>query len=347
MQAVVLAGGRGQRLHPLTTRVPKPLIPVMGRPLLGHLLDHLENRGIDEVFVTAGYLGSEIVRFLDAAPRLLPVHVVQEPAVRGTAGAVADLLPALRGPFLVISGDAVVDLDVARLRAAHTSSLAIATICAAPPQDRVRFGVIATHGSLVETFVEKPALEDLLPGLVVNTGCYLLEPEALEGVAAHGAVDFARDVFPRLLLQGARVATAPGLRYWRDIGTAEAFRDIHLEAASGSWPWSASDRAAPPHLGRDASVIGPAIFGSGVTLGTGARLLGPVYVGDRVSIGAHARVARSVLLAHSRIGTHAEVEGTVVDCGSAVACGTAVSGALISRVDRPLPHAVPRMPACS
>ncbi len=331
MQAVVLAGGRGQRLHPLTARTPKPLVPVLGRPLLGHLLLHLHSRGVEEAFVTAGYMGAAIAEFVRSARLPLRVQVVQEGSVRGTAGAVADLLPELRTPFLVVSGDSVLDLDLNALVAAHRAALADATICAAPPAGRLRFGVIAAHGGRVDGFVEKPGLDELLPGLVVSTGCYLLERAALAESPAHGPVDFAQDVFPRLLHRGARLAVAPGLRYWRDIGTAEAYRDIHLEAISGQWPWSAAPPGAPARLGAGAEVVGPAVFGQGVTIGPRARLLGPVYVGDGASVGAGATVARSVLLGGSRVGAHAEVVDAVLD--AAVASGAAVSGAIVGRTD--------------
>jgi len=342
VQAVILAGGRGQRLHPLTAHVPKPLVPLLGRPLLGHLLDHLHRRGVDEAFVTAGYLGSAITDFVQAGPQPLPVHVVQEDAVRGTAGAVADLLPALRSPFLVVSGDSVIDLDLETLELVHRSSRAEATICTAPLADRLRFGVIAAHGARVEGFVEKPGLGELLPDVVVSTGCYLLERSALADVPATGAADFARDVFPQLLRRGAWLAVAPGLRYWRDIGTPEAFRDIHLDALAGHWPWAAPPANTAAHLARGAAIVGPAVFGSGVTVGTGARLLGPLYVGDGVTIAAGATVARSVLLAGSRVGAHAEVVDAVVDVRASVPSGAAVSGSILGRAPwRPRQARVP------
>lgn len=331
MQAVVLAGGRGQRLHPLTADVPKPLVPVMGSPLLGQLLDHLQRRGVDEAFVTAGYLGSAIVDFLQATPQRMPVHVVQEDTVRGTAGAVADLLPALHAPFLVVSGDSVIDLALDTMVAVHRATLAEVTIGAAPLVERLRFGVIAAHGSRVQGFVEKPALDELMPEAVVNTGCYLLERSALADVPAHGAVDFARDIFPKLLLRGGRIAVAPGLRYWRDIGTADAFRDIHLDAVTGDWPWGLPHSLVPAHLARSAEVLGPVVYGREVTVAAGARLQGPLYVGDGVAIGVGAKVARSVLLAGSRVGAHAEVNDAVVDTHGSVPAGAAVSGAILGR----------------
>ena len=345
MQAVVLAGGRGERLHPLTSRLPKPLVPVLGRPLLGQLLAHLHRRGVTEAFVTAGYLGAAITEHLRAEPPPLPVHVVQEETVRGTAGAVADLLPRLGSPFLVVPGDAVLDLDLEGLREIHREALAEATICSAAPAGRLRFGVVAARGARVEGFVEKPELGELLPDVAVSTGCYLLERSALEGAAAHGAVDFARDVFPRLLLRGAPVAVAPGVQHWRDIGTPESYRDVHLEAVAGPWPWDRPDAGAPARLGPGAAMVGPAVFGRGVTVGAGARLLGPLYLGDGASVGPGATVARSVLLPGSSVGAHAEVADAVLDAGARVQAGASVTGAIVGRTGWMPPH--PHVPCAS
>lgn len=380
LQAVVMAGGKGQRLRPLTLGRPKPLVPLFGRPLLGYLLSHLRERGIGEVFVTAGHLGEQIAGYLAALAPGFPVHCSIESCPRGTAGAVADLLPRLGSPFLVVSGDAVLDLDVAALRAVHERDGNLVTICLAPPSERLRFGTVALAGARVRGFVEKPPLAEVLPGVSINTGCYLLDRQALEGVgpadaggsedlgrrragggegrgesqgtaAAQGAggdeatpwgasqtraggpLDFALDVFPELLRRGAPLGAVAAARYWRDIGTLEAYREAHFDGLTGRLPWALPEPLGhgrgddQPEISPGARLEGTVHVGRGVRVETGARVVGPAVLGTGCRIGRGAEVSRSLLLDGCRVGAWAVVADSVVDVDSAVAPGAHVVGA--------------------
>lgn len=336
MQAVILAGGRGERLRPLTARLPKPLVPFFDRPLLGLLLDHLALQGVDEAFVAAGYLAGHIARFAEHPRRGIHVRVLEEEQVLGTAGAVAALAPQLRAPFLVVSGDAVLDLDLRSLLAAHRATGAVATLCTAPPGDRLRFGVAQLAGGRVLGFSEKPALAEVAPGLAVNAGCYLLEREALEAAAGLDAPDFGRDVFPALLHAGATVGAVAALRFWRDIGTPLAYREAQLDALRGEWPWEAPDSATPFYLGGGAELRGQVHLAPGVHIGRNARLEGPCYLGAGATVGDGAVVARSVLLPGAEIGPGARLHECVVDAQVLVPAGLALVGALIGEAPRPV-----------
>lgn len=332
MQAVILAGGQGVRLLPLTLHTPKPILPILGRPLLAYLVQHLASQGIEEVYVTTGYLGDAIRRVAVAMEGDASVHVVQELEPRGTAGAVFDLLPRLHSPFLVVSGDAVLALDVAALVAAHRKASSIATLAVMAPAERVRFGVVDVAGGFITRFAEKPEITELLPGLLVNSGCYLLEHEALSDAAEDRPVDFAKDVFPLLLQKGHRLGATLALRFWRDIGIPESFREANFEALSGSWPWSAPERGTPLAAGKDVMIDGAVGFGKGVRIGDRCCIHGPAYLGDGVRLADGSEVARSVLLSNSRTSGPCSLRDAVVDTGVSVPTGAAISGALLGRI---------------
>jgi NDP-sugar pyrophosphorylase family protein len=357
LQAVIMAGGRGQRLQPLTSSRPKPLVPFFGRPLLAGLVDALARQGVEEVFITAGHLGGQIHDFVSAwrgegdpaaaspGPRL---HVAVEARPRGTAGAVADLLPHLRSPFAVVSGDAVLDLDLPALERAHRDGGQIATLCLAPTDERLRFGTVVLQGRRVTQFLEKPSLGELTPGLGVNTGCYVLERDALADVDPEAPVDFALDVFPRLLRAGHAVGALVAARYWRDIGTLDAYRDTHFEGLRGALPWPVPPSVPPPADGPADALQGPVHFAGRAWIGRGARLVGPLVVGDGCQVGPGATVARSVLLAGSRVGAGASIVDCVLDEGASVPSGwklaqAGVSGhGVLAALRRPLPAPRPR-----
>lgn len=341
MQAVILAGGQGTRLFPLTLQTPKPLLPIMGQSLLSYLVRHLTTQGIDEILITSGYLGGAIARAVQGMEERVPIHVVQESVTRGTAGAVIDLLPRLRSPFLVVSGDAILALDIAALLAAHQEAQAIATLAVMRPADHLRFGVVRVESGLVTHFVEKPGVLELVPELLLNTGTYMLEREALEGAATDGAVDFAHEIFPRLLRAGHRLAAAPALAFWRDIGTPESFREAHFEALSGEWPWPTPPAGSPPGVGPGVRITGRVGFGEGVVVGAGSRIQGPAYLGSGVHLGPGTDVTRSVLLAGSRTSGSCILRDAVVDVGVSVPHGTVVSGAILGRLAEQGRHPAP------
>ena len=317
-------------MQPLTMGRPKPLVPLFGRPLLGYLVRHLRERGVGEIFVTAGHLGEQIATYVGSLPAEFCVRCRIESCPRGTAGAVADLLPRLRSTFLVVSGDAVLDIDVEALSAAHERGGNVATICLAPPSERLRFGTVALAGARVQGFVEKPPLAAVVPGMSINTGCYLVDRRALERVAgpgAAGSVDFALDVFPDLLARGAPLGAVAAARYWRDIGTLEAYREAHFDGLAGRLPWALPETEGDVQLGNGARLEGTVHAGRGARVAVGARVVGPAVLGAGCHIERGAQVTRSVLLDGCRVGARAVVTDSVVDAGASVAPGAHVVGA--------------------
>ena len=331
MKAVIIAGGRGERLRPLTQDRPKPLVPVAGKPLVFYLLERLHGLGVDEVAITTGYLGERIRAAVgDGSQFRLRVRYAEEPEPRGTAGGVRDLLPFLDDTFLVVSGDALCELDVARMAAIHRAGGNIATLCLAPPESALRFGLVRTHGARVHSFTEKPSLERLLPGAGINTGIYMLEPEAVQGVPDHGMVDFAKDVFPGLLLAGHAIGAVYATTYWRDVGTLAAYRDVHAEALTGSWPWP-RPVGGPAYVAPSARLHGPVYLGAGTRVGEDAHIEGPVFIGAGCRIGAGATVRNCVLLDGARAGTHSSVIDSVLCEGALAPAGSVLVGSAIAR----------------
>ena len=333
LQAVVMAGGRGERLQPLTASRPKPLVPFFGKPLLGYLLAHLTALGVDEIFVTAGYLGRQVAAFTERANVGVPVHCTLEERPRGTAGAVMDLLPRLRQRFLVVSGDALMDLDLPALLACHRQDRNVATICLAPPGERLRFGTVDCRNRRVTAFREKPEISDLLPGSGVNAGSYLLEREALHGLDASRPLDFANDVLPALLQSGARLGALPTMRYWRDLGTLQSYRDAHFEGLRGQLP----DGWVPEGLRVDHDAPGgPVALGPGVEVARDARIEGPAVLGAGCRLAPGARVTRSLLLGECRVGAGTWVADSVLDGGTTVPARRRIVGAGLAGGQPPL-----------
>lgn len=335
MQAVILAGGRGTRLFPLTRRTPKPLLPIVGQPLLCHLVRYLATQGIDEIFITAGYLGEAIQHAAHDLQGVARVEVVHETLARGTAGGVIDLLPRLHSPFLVVSGDAILGLDIGALLAVHRACGGSATIALTASSDRLRFGVVGVAGGLVTRFVEKPAIRDLVPDLMFNSGSYLLDREALQDFDGDQPVDFADDVFPKLLRTGHHLGAAAALSFWRDIGTPASFREAHFEALSGLWPWAAARPGSPAVVEGNVTIEGAVGFGDGVLLGAGSHIIGPSYLGAGVQLGPRSEVTRSVLLAGSRTSGRCLLQDVVVDADVCVPPGLAITGAILGHVSTP------------
>jgi NDP-sugar pyrophosphorylase family protein len=325
MQVVVLAGGRGQRLHPLTARRPKPMLPVMGRPLLGQLLGHLARQPeVDEIVVATGYLGEVIDKYIRGLRLRVPVHTARESEPRGTAGAVVDLLPRLRSPFAVVSGDTVMRLDLAAMLRAHRRMRAAATVCVTEASESTRFGIVEPLLGRVVSFLEKPQVRHL-----VNCGSYVMEHRALLGWQGQAPLDFGQDVLPRLVADGQVVATSEAARFWTDLGTAESFRRVHLQALTGPWPWGIPASEHPLLAGGEVDMVGPVHFGRNVIVGPHVRLVGPLYVGNDVVIGPDAEVTRSVLLDGCTIGAGAWVQDAVVDVETVLPRSAAASGGIV------------------
>ncbi len=312
MKAVVLVGGEGTRMRPLTETTPKPLLPFMNRPFLHHVLDHLARHGVTEVILSSPFLEREFDRFLRDRDPVPTVTWITEERPLGTCGAVVGALPLLDGTFLVLNGDILTDLDLTELAAWHRSRGAVATIALATVADARAFGLVETDGhGRVRAFREKPAEPG--PGRI-NAGTYVLEPEALAGVAAGVPVSIERETYPDLIARGEPVYAMAWDGYWRDLGTPEAYLQAHLDALRGRVGGVASPRpllAEGSVMGGTAAVGELVVAGRHAAIGPGARVDRSV-LHEGATVGAGATVVDSVLGPHSRVGPGATLRTAVL-----------------------------------
>src|SRR5829696_6496388 len=232
---MALAAGKGTRLFPLTGEIPKPMAPVVDTPIIGHIFDLLATHGVEEVHVNVHYLAEALLKAYGEESRAngMKIHLSREDELRGTAGGVKRLSERFDDSFVVVSGDALTDVDIGELVAFHKEKGALATIALHRVYDTSEFGVVEIdeEGAILG-FQEKPNPEEAISTLA-NTGIYVLEPRALDYIPEKTFFDFAKDVFPKFLENGERFAGYQGDFYWSDIGTLEAYRQAQYDVLSG------------------------------------------------------------------------------------------------------------------
>jgi NDP-sugar pyrophosphorylase family protein len=330
MRAVVLVGGEGTRLRPLTETVPKPLLPLMDRPSLDHVLDHLARHGIHEVVLSSPYLESTFHDLIESR-RDPKVTWITEREPLGTGGAIVHAMDHLGDePFLALNGDILTDLDLTVMAAFHRERAADATIALHHVEDARAFGLVATRpdGRVVE-FREKP--EEPVPG-EVNAGTYILEPGALTGWAGSGNVSIERRIFPALIEAGRRVFGLATDAYWLDLGTPQTYLRAHfdiLEGRVGGERYPAPFVAVGAVVDRLAHLGRWVVVGAGASVGPGAEIDDSVLHGGAV-VEEGAKVFGSILAPRSVVGVGATVIESVLAASARVRPGTTVRGAKIS-----------------
>ena len=336
MKAMVLAAGKGTRLFPLTGELPKPMAPVVNKPIIQHIFDLLAGAGIQEVYVNAHHLADVILGHYGDQTSVdgMAVSIAREPVLAGTAGGVKRIADRFDDTFVVIMGDALTDVDVRAVVAYHKERRALATVALMRVADASRYGVVELDPKKnVVSFQEKPDPGEAASNLA-NTGIYVFEPEVLEYIPDGEFFDFAEDVFPRLLDAGERFVGYEGDFYWSDIGTLETYRAAQYDVLSGK----VRARIPGEHIGnslwvdRDAelhptvSFEGQVVIGQDVVIGRRATLVGDVTVGNGCWVRPGAVVKRSILLAGSCVGEGAHVEDCIVGPGYDVRPGERIKG---------------------
>lgn len=331
-EAMIVAGGAGRRLWPLTATTPKPLLPFCGAPLLAGMLRRLADAGVQRVLLVVGADPSPFA-VLDATAGELGIEVacVPEPTPLDTAGGVRAALDEVTGPFLVLNGDIVTDVDLAAVVRAHLAARADATLVLTRVADTSSFGVCLLEGERIVGFVEKPA-PGTHPGQdTVNAGTYVLEPAAIAGFP-HGPLSFERTVFPRLLAEGGHLHGVVSDAPWADLGTRERFLAGHRLALDGGldWPGVRHRGVAPP--GPDVTVHHPVLLAGDARVGAGT-VVGPhVVLGPGVDLGPEVRIRDSVLAEDVRVGAGTLLDGVVSGPAAIVGAGVRVpAGALLGR----------------
>ena len=309
MKAVVLVGGEGTRLRPITETLPKPLVPLMDRPSLDHVLDHLARHGVHEVVLSSSYLEQTFHAFIQARHGDPRITWITETEPLDTGGAIVNALAALDTdePFLALNGDILTDLDLARMVARHRDREATATIALTHVEDARPYGLVPTDGDgRVLEFREKPA--EPVPG-DINAGTYVLEPAALEAWEPGVKVSIERTVFPSLIADGRPVVGFLSDAYWMDLGTPRAYLQAHYDLLDGKVEGEPAFDAPfvvdGGRIDRDAEVDRHVVVGPGSTIEGGSRVSGSVLHGD-------VRVAEGALVSGSVVGSGSEIVGARV-----------------------------------
>lgn len=319
MQALVLVGGEGTRLRPLTLTQPKPAITLVDRPLIRHAVDWLSRHGVTEVVMACGFRSEDLRSALgESVPGGPQIAYLEEPEPLGTAGPVRLALERglLGERFLVLNGDILADLDLTALVSAHAELGARATLAVHPVGDPATYGLVRrAPGGEVTGFLEKPAPEEIDTD-EVNAGAYVLERGIGELIPGGRAVSIEREVFPRLVGEGLYARRLEG--YWTDLGTPERY----LQAT-----WDILEGAVETDFGRSG---GPgALIAGDVELGAGAEVGRRAVIRPGSTVGAGATVIDSVLLDGCRIEEEAEVRGSILGRRVSVGAGARVGPAAV------------------
>ncbi|HVA28944.1 MAG TPA: NDP-sugar synthase, partial [Candidatus Baltobacteraceae bacterium] len=322
MRAVVMAGGEGSRLRPLTSRRPKPLAPIANRPVMHHIVDLLREDGITEIVATLHYLADEIEAYFgDGSAMGVSMHYVVEDTPLGTAGAVKMAQERLRDePFVIISGDAMTDVDLGALIDAHRAAKNDATIALWRVSNPLEFGVVITDvEGRITRFMEKPSWGEVFSD-TINTGIYVLEPEILDYMEPGKNYDFSKDLFPRMLRDGKRLGGHVISDYWADVGNLQQYQQANYDALSGAVRTVRPDREIAPGVwvGADcqidpsATLVAPVQLGDRVTIRANATVEGPACIGNGSIVEARAAVRRSVLWEDVYVGTDAQLDDCTI-----------------------------------
>src|SRR5215217_3518308 len=317
MQAVVLVGGQGTRLRPLTYDIPKSLVPLRNRPFIGYMLDFLRGAGLDGAVLSLGYLPDPIQAYLCDKQDLVgfSVDYAVEDHALGTAGGIKNAEKYLDDTLVVVNGDVLTGMDLSRAIQVHKASDALATIVLTSVEDPTAYGLVEVdHEMRVHRFIEKPAADEVTTNLV-NAGVYVLEPEVLGIIPAGREVSIEREIFPELQDSG-RLRAYITSSYWRDIGTPRSYLAASHDVLSGA----VGAREGFEYLEVDPSV----------ELGKNVKLLPPVSIAEGCMISDLATIGgRSSLGKGSVVGEGAVVEGSILLDGAEVEAGTVVRGSII------------------
>jgi len=324
MKGVIMAGGFGTRIQPLTNSVPKPMLPVMNRPMMEHTIVSLSELGIKE-FIVLLYFKPEIIKdyFKDGSAWGINITYVVPDDDYGTAGAVKKAQEYIGDEnFIIISGDLVTDFDFQKIFDYHKSKNSKLTITLTSVENPLEFGVvIANNEGEIEKFLEKPSWGEVFSD-TINTGIYIIEPEILNYIPNNENFDFAKDLFPMLMRKGIDLIAGYADGYWRDVGNPESYRDVYEDILSGKikfqlggevikYPDGVLICEEDNGLDDSVEVVGIVVIGKNVTVKKGSKLTN-VVIGNNVSIGGSTKISNSVIWDNVEIGKNTKLDGCVI-----------------------------------
>lgn len=319
MRSIILAGGKGTSLRPLTVYTPKPIVPFVNRPFLLYQIDILRRADISDITLSLNYQPDKIQHLLGTGLEYgVHLNYVTEPSPMGTGGAYKYASEDRRETTVVFNGDILTNIDIAKLLTFHKTKRAEATIVLTPVENPSAYGLVETEeDGRVLRFLEKPKPEELdkLTTNNINAGIYILEPGVLDIIPEGENYSFEYDVFPSLLKNDKPFyAYVLGKQYWRDIGTTESYLQGHLDFLSGEIEGFEIEESDDADIAPEASIDKHSVLGDGCVIKPNVEIINSV-IGAGVHIEEKARIENSVVWSHTRINTSAEIKGAIIGKG--------------------------------
>ncbi len=335
MQALILVGGEGTRLRPLTSTVPKPVVSLVDRPFIAYMLEWLGRHGVDDVILSCGFMADGVRGVLGDGERFgIRLRYLEEPRPLGTGGALKFAEELLDERFFMLNGDVLTDMDLTAQLEQHERTGARATLALVAVDDPSRYGLVRLHEDRsVKEFLEKPGPEQIDTNLI-NAGAYILERDVLDGMAPAGTnISIEREVFPALVGSGLYGHASGG--YWLDIGTPEGYLQATYDILEGNVDTEIGRRLGQAGLtltegGRiDGRLVAPALAGEGSVVAAGAIVGGRAVLGPGVTVGEGSHVEGSVLLDGTTVGAHSTIRGSILAPRVTIGDGCHIQGGVV------------------
>lgn len=331
MKAIILVGGEGLRLRPLTCNVPKPMVPVVNKPFLEHMLDNLKRHHIDEVILAICYLPDAIQQhFGDGGNFGLHITYAVEATPLGTGGAVKNAEQFLDDTFVVFNGDIFSDLDLSDMLTFHRTRKAKATIALTPVEDPTAYGVVEMDSQdRIQRFIEKPSRETLTSNLI-NAGTYIFEPEVLELIPSGVFHMVERGLFPELVNRNVPFFGYRSNAYWIDIGVPQDYLKLHHDILMGKAMARFPGKSIADDVWREdgceidpsARIIGPVVFGRDCVIQKDARISGPAALGAGCTVGSRTTLDEAILWQNVKLGADVTIRNSVIGNNSSIGDNT-------------------------
>ena len=343
-KAIIMAGGSGTRLRPLTNDYAKPMVPFFDEPVLAHLLRVLQRHGITEIVLTVHYKADQIRDYFGDGRQLgLDLTYIIEEEPLGTAGSVKQAEAYLdEEPFVVMSGDIITDVDLSGLLSFHQEKQARATMALKQVPDPLEYGVVRMmEGGRITQLIEKPERDEVISH-TINAGIYVFEPEVLDWITPGIKCDFSKEIFPRFLATDTPLYGYCIEGYWCDIGTLDDYHGATADGLAdhihnglergrlmGDDVWAAADVVLSP----EARLEGPIYLGHGVTLKAGCEVYGPAAIYRNTVVHRGAVIEQSIIGPDCRVGHHTRVKNSIISKDCLLTPGAIIEDAVLTRFD--------------
>ena len=334
LKAVILVGGEGTRLRPLTYNTPKPMVPVLNVPFLEHVIRNLKEHNITEIVMAQYYLPATMREYFGDGSKLgVKLYYVMEESPLGSAGAVKNVEDFLNGTFFVLNGDIFHNRDFTAILKYHRRHRAKVTIVLTPVVNPTLYGVVETDKrNKVKRFMEKPKPEEVTTNMI-NAGTWVVEPEVLQRIPPGTKFSFERELFPQMLADGLPFYAYPTDNYWMDTGTPENYLQLHRDLLSGKY-----DDYKPENdvtIGKRCKIHPTVKFQNKVVIGdncindSGVKLTGPVVLGHNCRIGENSTISDSVVWHDATIGKNVTIKSSILADNCAIGNGCSLTDAVL------------------